>query len=186
MNSYYLDKGNLKIIRGNFLEKGMIRLDGFVEENLYERLKREIEKEKFIHEKIATKFSYSACKLPALAREILDSPELRFIVQNIYRKKLGKLNLEVRKFGHRDYTLIHDSILKKDTLEFIFFVCEQWNPKWGGNKVYVKKEKSYVFPPRGNSFVLVENKKELKGFVQYVNHLSKKNKFTAVEGFFSV
>lgn len=183
MNSYYLDKENLRMIGKEFEKIGMVRLDGFVEENLYEELKQEVLKEKFIREKTATKFSFSKSKSSLLAREIFDSPELKFIVENIIGKKFSNVKLDLRRFSHRDYTLIHDSKLKKNKFEFLFFICENWNSKWGGNKVYVLNGKSYVFPPRGNSFILVENKKDLKGFLQYVNHLCGRNKFYLIEGF---
>lgn len=184
INQNYLNKGNLKIIKKEFHKSKMIRLDSLLKKNSYEKLKREIQQEKFVHEKIATKFSYSKCKLPTLAREVFDSPELKFIVQNIVGGRLGKINLELKKFKHKDYTIIHDSGIKQNQLEFFFFVCNLWNQKWGGNKIYIKKGKSYIFPPRENSFILIQNQRNAKDFIQYVNHLAKKNYFYIIEGVF--
>src|SRR3990167_5495938 len=131
MNSYYLDKKNLEIIGREFSKIKIIRLEGFIEENLYETLKREI----------------------------------------------GK-----NKFSHKNYAIIKDEPNKKEELEFFFFICESWNPIWGGNKALIKKEKTFVFPPGGNSFILAQKEKDAKEFTQYVNNLSTNRSFIIIEG----
>ena len=182
MNSYYLDKKNLEIIGREFSKIKIIRLEGFIEENLYETLKREIGKNKFSHKKVPDKFSFSESKNSKLTNQILGSPELEYIVQNIIKKSVKVSGIKTKKFSHKDYAIIKDEPNKKEELEFFFFICESWNPIWGGNKALIKKEKTFVFPPGGNSFILAQKEKDAKEFTQYVNNLSTNRSFIIIEG----
>lgn len=181
MNSYYLDKENLKIISQEFKKTGLVRLDGFIEENLYENLKREIKNNKFVQDKIPDSHSFAESKNSPLTSQILATQEIKYIIENITNSKVKSVEVTTKKFRHRDYTIIKDEQQKKE-LEFIFFICESWDPNWGGNKVYVKGEHSLVFPPRGNSFVLTQKSKDTKDFLQYINHLAENREIILVEG----
>ena len=186
INQNYLNKYNLEIIKKQFSKYKMIRLGFFIENKLYKKLKREIQKEKFEKKKIADKFSYSACSSAKSIKNIFNSDELKFVIESILNKKINKIKLEIKKFQHGNYTLMHDSNINKDNLKFYLFICNSWNPKWGGNKVYIKKEKSYVFSPNGNSFILIRNEKNSKNFIQYINHQARNNKLIILQGGFDL
>jgi len=182
MNSFYLTKENLKIISQEFSKSKVVRLDGFIEENLYENLKKETTKNKFKHTKTPDKFSFSESKNSNLTNQILKSPELEYIIKNITRSGFKIKRLKTKKFTHKDYTIVRDEPNKKKEMGFFFFICESWNPLWGGNKVLIKKNKTLVFPPRGNSFILIQKEKGVKEFIQYVNNLAKNQSITLIEG----
>lgn len=183
INSIYLDKNNLKEIEREFSKAKMVRLDGFIEENLYEKLKKEVKKSLAHEKKIPDKFSFSSLEISRLTKQILDSEEMNYILENITCEKIKSVKIEARKFSHKDYTLLHDSEESSNSqIEFFLFISESWNPSWGGNKVYLKKGKSFIFPPRGNSLIIVKKDRQTNSFVQYINHLAGNNFETIIEG----
>ena len=119
---------------------------------------------------------------------LFNSEEFLDFVERLIGKKIGKAKIKIKKFRHKDYTLLHDEEMKKEKekrLEFFFFICEDWNFLYGGNKIFVigeKNEKTFVFTPSGNSFSLVNKDKNIKEFVQYVKHFARDREFVIVEG----
>src|SRR3989344_4170689 len=116
MNSYYLDKKNLEIIGREFSKIKIIRLEGFIEENLYETLKREIGKNKFSHKKVPDKFTFSESKNSKLTNQILGSPELEYIVQNKKNlaQKLRNHQRRTKQKGRIRIFLLHLRIMEPD------------------------------------------------------------------------
>ncbi|KAJ8271897.1 hypothetical protein COCON_G00107560 [Conger conger] len=85
---------------------------------------------------------------------------------------------EVRRWGHGDYTLVHDTDL--DNTEFALDLllhcgCEDWQTEFGGFTSYIangEDEELLTVNPENNSLALVYRDKETLKFVKHINHRS--------------
>lgn len=182
INKNYLDKKSITAIKKEFKNKGVVKLDYFLESKEYNKLKKSVKKIRFFQKKAPDTFSYSTSKSNPDISKLLNIKEIKNFIKQIAGDNYNLSNLSIKKFKHRDYSIMHDSGKIEKGLEFIFFLCENWNPMWGGNKVYVKNEKTFLFTPKGNSFILINNKKFSKTFTQYINHLANKNSIILING----
>ncbi len=80
-----------------------------------------------------------------------------------------------RRFGHRDFILLHDHEEPKPGWRSYFFL-DEWDPAWGGRIVFVKDgEYLGVVTPQANTLLIVKQEKGVRMFVEYVNHHAGKN-----------
>ncbi|XP_064191489.1 prolyl 3-hydroxylase OGFOD1 [Anguilla rostrata] len=83
---------------------------------------------------------------------------------------------EVRRWGHGDYTLVHDT--DQDNTEFALDLllhcgCEDWQTEFGGFTSYIangEDEELLMVSPENNSLALVYRDKETLKFVKHINH----------------
>ncbi len=184
INPTYLQKKVIARIKNSYLKSASksLRLESFFRNAVYNKLENAIKKLKFKYIKIPDRHSHSEVKLNKEINEIFNSKEFINFAQEITHKKTKKINVSTKKFKHGDYTLIHDSELKNKRIEFFFFICHKWKIEFGGNKVYVKGNKSFVFAPTKNTLVIIKREKSDKNFVQYINHRSGKRGVILIEG----
>ena len=202
INKIYLDPTVQSQIRKVFQKSKVARIDNFLNNKEYNKIKKLANKLKFSHTKIPDKYSFSVANSKEM--QTLFAKEITPFIQNIAKAKPGHIeikkslsrrsglldaqdrlsNLDIKKFSHRDYTLLHDEEKSKvpKRVEFFFFISPDWNPLHGGNKVYVKKGRSLIFPPKANSLVIVEIDSKTNSFLQYINHKVKKKSFIIIEG----
>lgn len=176
INKVYLDENVLKSMGEFFSENGFLVLSDFFEKECYEQTETSLESsgERKI---IPDKYSYGEL-------ESAESEEVHSFIRKIAGEEDLKFKTEVKKFGHRDFTLLHDSETVGERYEFFIFVCDEWDSEWGGMKVYADSSDSdpLVFLPIGNTFCLVRKGEDMGSFIKYINNHAGENKFVLVEG----
>lgn len=81
-----------------------------------------------------------------------------------------------RRFGHRDFILLHDHEEPTPGWRAYFFL-DEWDPVAGGRIVFVKDgENLGVVTPQANTLLIVKQEKGVRMFVEYVNHHAGKNR----------
>lgn len=81
-----------------------------------------------------------------------------------------------RRFGHRDYTLMHDELPEQPGVLALLFL-DDWDARWGGQLVFMRDGMTLgQFTPSANTLLVVERKKGVRSFVQYINHRAGKRK----------
>ncbi|XP_066569624.1 prolyl 3-hydroxylase OGFOD1 [Amia ocellicauda] len=85
---------------------------------------------------------------------------------------------ELRRWGHGDYTVVHDTDLHNAefALDLLFYCgCEDWQPESGGFTSYIangEDEELLTINPENNALGLVYRDKETLKFVKHINHHS--------------
>ncbi len=184
VNGVYLDDKTLKEMNKSYLNSGVLKLERFLKDEIYSELSKLLKGLKGEHVKIADRYSYSEMGDLSGVGKLFSSSDFLNFTGKIAGKNFDKIDLQIFGFGHKDYTLLHDSEDDRKGTEFIFIFSEKWDKKWGGYIVYTDNEdKSLIFLPQGNNFALV-NKEGLGRFVKYINHLAKEESFILVLGRF--
>ena len=168
INSAYLLPKNIIKIKKHMEKRGMVRLEYFLTQESFDKLKKEAQKLDFYRKKQPNQFSYSMSAATA------NIEMLKKFSSNFLKIR----NWQIKKFQRRDYTLLNDKYKSKN--KALFFICENWNSKAGGNFIVRKNNSSFVFPPKPNTLLLIKNLEH--NFIQYINHKAKTKSFIIVEG----
>ncbi len=160
----------------------LLHIPHFFSISFYESLLKEVENSKEVHTKIPDKYSYSnIATLDNL--NFLKSKDFIRWLSDITGKKIEKIKIQIKKYGHKDYLLLHDSETIGEHLEFFILVMSSWDNRWGGYTVYVSQNQvPIIFPLEGNSFSLIAKEKDRHKFIQYINHYAGREKLTIIEG----
>jgi len=177
INPAYQDEEVIKTIRQTFKKTGMVHLDNFMDEKSYILLKEKSKKLKFTYKKIPDSFSYSVSS----QKNFFESFDFKNYLKRVSDKNIRLTATTIKRFSHRDYTIIKDG-QKTSELLFVFFLVDRWEIRWGGNKVMTTKDESYVFPPRANSLLIIKKTPYTKEFLQYINHKAERNHMILIEG----
>ncbi len=180
ITALYQNKSILKKVKQEFEKSNIIKLESFFTPTFYEELKAEVEVLKFKHKKVADKYSFSESPDSGKIASFLQDKEMEFFFDILTGKKISEI--KVKKFSHKDYTLLHDSAISSEQTKALIFVCEKWPPDLGGNFVFTKSDgKTFYITPMENTISLVKKKKDWKEFVQYINHQSAQRKIFVIE-----
>ncbi len=156
----------------------LILLQDFLDKESYASIMEGLKKSKWKGEKIPDKHSYSTLKN--------ENIENIFYGMNAFFSKVTGKNkiseLKVMRFGHRDYTLIHD-LESRDETQFFFFSFDSWKNEWGGSIVYSDEEGNpIIFPPLKNGLGIIDKGKGINNFVKYVNCMAEDNCLFLITG----
>lgn len=134
------------------------------------------------------KMSFTSLKLPQTLRALFASPAFYEFVRNATGIRATDVRLGALRFGHRDFTLLHDDAPAGERFIFAYMLASSWEPSWGGSLVfsYGDERDPFIFEPKGNVFVLIKTTKGLRDFVKYVNHRAGKESLTYLFGEFLV
>lgn len=190
INSFYKNKDILEKIKKSYKENNpnhVLLLD-FFEKDFYLKLKNKSHSERVKLEKTPNKFSYEELNSNSF-EEVVDLRELNEFIGKILSRKTKLSNLRIRKFSHKDYTIIHDEQEHSEQEKFILFIPsrEVFNLSSGGQKVFQLDggKENIKFTPKENSLVLIKQGKEDYDFIQYLNNLVGKESLIVVEGVLS-
>ena len=173
MHKHYVSGGNV------------IYLPDFLAEQEYGRLLSLLHRAEGVRGRVADRFSCTSLDVPQI-RELFTSQEFIALIRAVIRKKVQSCTIGIKRYGHRDYHLIHDSETIGARLEFQFLLMERWHTSWGGHTVYTAMQREpLLMPLRGNGFLLIQKPRAMHSFVQYINHLAEKEMMTVVEGVFA-
>lgn len=176
----YKNENILSEIKKEFIKNDIIKLESFFLKSFYDVLKEESENLKFKHKKIPDRFSYSESEKKDKIKSLLDTKDFQNFIHFITGKKISSFS--VRKFSHRDYTILHDEESKIQKTKLLIFICEKWEPDLGGNFVFTKSDgKTFYITPMENSLAIINEQKDWREFVQYVNHLSNQREIIVID-----
>ncbi len=180
INKNYTDKEIVMQIKDAFDENGFVKLESFFDDDLNEK----INGVKGKIAKIPDRYSYTMID-DITFENIFNGDKFKEFLGDVIGKKVGKINLKVKKFSWKDYTLVHDDEAGKEETRFFFIIAYKWENEFGGQIVYITENglgNPLVFPIVGNSFCIIRKRKDMHSFVKYVNNLAGKNSFVVVEG----
>ncbi|MBX4211911.1 hypothetical protein KW787_00445 [Candidatus Pacearchaeota archaeon] len=180
INPIYLNSEVKEQMKQSFRENGMIKLPNFLTRDVHNKLLEDIKKQEGKGEKVPDRFSFRQYNQIKIVKDL--SKQLSELISAIIGKTV-KMQFNIRGYGHRDYTLIHDSELSGKKIEFFYVISPPWDSAWGGNKVYTGSDEPLVFAPEDNSFCLVDKRKDMNSFIQYINHRAGNNSYIILEGF---
>lgn len=179
INKIFLDEKNILEISRNMEKMKIIKLDNFIDN--YSEIEGRICKLKFIKKRIPDKFSYSEAKSSFL-KNMFNCSEFIEYISGIAGIRFKRAEIKILRFGHKDYTLMHDSLRSEDGFHFVLFFCDGWGAEWGGNKVILKNGQNFVLTPSRNSFIFFKLDRGNMEFFQYIRYFAGKREFFALEG----
>ncbi|HME86790.1 MAG TPA: hypothetical protein VKE88_00045 [Candidatus Nanoarchaeia archaeon] len=177
-NQGYFTKTMLATIKTSFKankELPSVQLQSFISKNAYNSLQKEISKLKFKNEYVVLHHRYARAELPVKLQKEFVSKELVSFISSITGKKIKKLS--AIQLQSTSYQIIDDRNLEKPGFDIIFDLSSDWDDSFGGSIVYVDGSGEYTkIPSQANSLLIVERKKGVQKFIQYVNHHAQKKK----------
>lgn len=177
INKIYLNDKIIQGIKKELKEKNFVLLDSFFDSSFYEKIKKESAREEFKKKFVYNKYSFLEMQSKKIEKDFLSAQFIEFL-EEVLNLKIKNFEISIRKFGHGDYTLLHDSEKEKSKIGFLFFICDDWNLNFGGNVFY--KEKNLIVNPKENRFFVM--KKSSRKFVKYLNNKCGKKNFVLIEG----
>ncbi len=182
VNGVYMNEEVVGQMKESYSQSGVIKLERFLKPEVYSELFNLVKDIRGDHVKIADRYSYEELGDLSGVGKLFNSNDFSEFISKISGKRFDEVNVNILGFKHRDYTLLHDSEDNREGMEFMFVFADKWKKEWGGYITYTdNEEKSYIFEPEGNCFILID-KKGIVGFVKYINNLAKNEKFILVWG----
>lgn len=173
INPAYLKEETKKKVRKSFLHSDFpaVILKDFFSKDYYQQLQKNISSLNFKKDLVVLHHSYAVSNFKIVSKELLDF--LSFVT----KKKIDELIFTVYLLTWKDYMILNDKYLEKLGIDVVIDMTDGWNPDWSGVITYTDGRGTvYPLPPVGNSLVVVERKKGLQKYVQYVNHYGKEKK----------
>lgn len=183
VNEIYLQEHVLREMRRSFSSSGVLKLEGFLKEEVFRELMKLLGDVRGEHVKVPNRYSYDEIRSLSWMERLFTSGEMIQFVRYLANGDFEEVALGMRGFGQGDYTLLYDSDSRAGT-DFFFIFCDAWEDAWGGQMIYTENTeggKTLVFPIVGNSFVVVREN-EMGYFIKYVNHLAGKKRFILIKG----
>ena len=177
VNPIYLTKENLQKIKESFLnsEFPAVILKDFFNTKSFEELNKKVNSLNFKKEVNLLSHSYSSSDIT------LDSKEFLNFLSNVLSDK-NKFTFKAYIFTWKDYLILNDEFVEKPGLDIIINISD-WNPGWGGVINYTGgKGDAYPIPVEKNSLAIVNRRKGIQKFVQYVNHYGKNRERIVIIG----
>lgn len=173
LNPAYLKEETKQKVRKSFLhsEFPAVLLNDFFSKEFYAELKKKASSLDFKREQVVVHHSYAVSTFKITSKEL--SEFLSFVI----KKKVTELNITAFNLTWKDYQILNDKYLKKPGIDIIIDLTDAWNADLGGVVTYTDGRGTvYPITPAGNSLAMVERKKNLQKYIQYVNHYAKDKK----------
>jgi hypothetical protein len=178
LNSKYLapamKKKMLSAFKSNSKVPSISLQDIFVEQ-YHSALLKEVSTLPFKKKIDKMRYSYFSSEPSKTLHSLLNSSEVLSLVSTFCKKKAKKIEGRFYLFSWKDYTLLHDKAVLKPGIDIVLDLTPSWDPSFGGSAVYADgagEFHSLLIAP--NTLTIVERKKGVQHFVQYVNHHAKK------------
>ncbi|MEK6760347.1 MAG: hypothetical protein AABX93_00300 [Nanoarchaeota archaeon] len=179
INKIYLNQDAIRGIKKELDTKKFVMLDEFFNKNFYSSLNKEISNGKFSKREIFDRYSFFETSNKKFENFFI-APQFVEFLEEILGTKIKTINFSARKFQHGNYTLLHDSEKSDGKIEFIFFMTNSWDEKFGGSVFYPGKREPLIVNPMKNRFFIFKGKS--RKFVKYVNNLAGKKNFILIGG----
>ena len=186
INKVYLDPKTLEKIRPEFKpekEFPSVVLFQFLETTEYAKIRKEILGLDYAQQWVLLSHSYSCAELsPGLKIFFKGNEFLNFLSQIVHRH-VKSMELQAYAFGRKDYTILTDQIVEEPGIDIIFDVTGEWDERAKGLIIYKDSKENFIsLPIQGNMLAIVERKKGVSRYVQYVNHYAQTKKRQVVMG----
>lgn len=135
------------------------------------------------------RMSFGSLELPQSLRALFVSPAFLDFVRAASGIKVKDVRLGALRFGHRDFTLMHDDAPAHGRCMFVYMIApNSWESTRGGSLVfsYGDERDPLIFEPRANSFILLKTEKGMRDFIKYINHTAGKEQVTYLFGEFLI
>src|SRR3989344_3654928 len=110
VNDIYLNEGAIKQMKDSYLNSGkVLKLEKFLKPQIYEELIKLIGDMRSEKLKIADRYSYEDLGDLSGVAKLFNSEDFLNFINSLSEEKFDKINLKISGFGHKDYTLLHDS-----------------------------------------------------------------------------
>ncbi len=173
LNSIYLKEETKQKVRKSFLHSDFpaVILKDFFDKDFYLELQRKMSSLVFKKETVILHHSY------AVSNFRLPSKELDSFLSFVTKKKIDEVNFTAYLLTWKDYMILNDRYIEKPGIDVIIDLTDNWNTDRGGIVTYTDGRGTvYPLAPAGNSLAIVERKKNLQKYIQYVNHYGKEKK----------
>lgn len=172
INPVYLKEQMIKAIRQKLQTEGsvsVVTLADFLVEKEFKRLCLELSKLSYVSQKHPLQHSYSSTERSHMVQELVLSEKLGSFISKIIGKTPSLF--QIRRFGWKDYTILHDEAEALGEFEVFFDASSEWDVCAGGALMYVDGIGEYFkVPVCGNQLIIVRRSRGVQRFVQYVNH----------------
>lgn len=193
INKTYTNSQVKEEMQTYFLENAFISLPDFSNENLIE-LKKSILK-------FNLKENYKPLELKMRRvnlKECFDTTILEFIeyfksvefleyVESVTDLELEFDSIQLNVYSHKDFIILSDKQEKKERLNVIFDISDEWDSEFGGILTYTTKEEEVFYvEPSFNSLTILYKPNEVMKYLKYINNLSENKKIIRFELEFKV
>jgi len=178
VNQAYQKEETKQKIRKTFLHGDFpaVILKAFFSKEFYEGLIKKVSSLHFKKDIVVLHHSYAVSNFKISSKEFCD------FISFVIKKKVEEVSFTAYSLTWKDYLILHDRYVEKPGIDIIIDVTDHWNTEWGGVVTYTDGRGNYYpLSPAENSLALVERKKGLNKYLQYINHYGKeKNRILLV------
>lgn len=175
----YLTEESEQQLRRAFLadkEFPSVACKDFLDAAPYRELQKHMQRLRFQREEQPGGHCFGKAALPAALREILESKEVLGFLESLLNKKIKKIAWNAYCFQWKDYWLLPEQS-EPAAHEVLFDLSGEWREDASGLIVLRDAHGNFLkLPAGGNIVAVVERKKGLRRYVQYVNHYAGKQK----------
>ena len=173
LNPIYLKDETKQKVRKSFLHSDFpaVMLNEFFTPQFYLDLQKKVSALNFKKDTVILHHSYLISNIK------LSSSELCNFLSFITKKKIDELTFRAYLLSWKDYMILNDKYLEKPGVDVIIDLTEAWNSEYGGILTYTDGRGTvYPISSAGNNLAVVERKKTLHKYIQYLNHYAKDRK----------
>ncbi len=186
LNPLYLYEAVQDQMRSSFEKSkpSVLLLTDFLTSRSYEAFARIVGEFKETRVEEPDRLFFSSLAIPQAQRAFFASPSFFDFVRNATGVKPRDVKLEARRFGHRDFTLLHDDQLSSERFVFFYTLTSDWNASSGGSIVFSfgDAREPLIFEPKANSLIILKVPKGMREFVKYINHTAGNKTITYISG----
>jgi len=173
INPIYLKEETQQKVRKSFLHSDFpaVLLHDFFSKDFYAELKKKVSLLDLKKENTVLHHSY------AVAASRISSEALAEFLSFVTKKKGEEINFTAYLLTWKDHQILNDKYLEKPGIDIVIDLTEEWDADWGGVVTFTDGRGTvYPLPPAANSVAIVERKKNLQKYIQYVNHYGSEKK----------
>ena len=173
LNAIYLKEETKQKVRKSFLHSDFpaVILKDFFTAEYYTQLKKKVSSLDFKNSSVVLHHAYAVSDIKITSKELCEF--LSFVT----KKKIDEISFRAYLLSWRDYQILNDKYLEKPGIDIVIDLIDDWNSDLGGVVTFTNGRGTvYPIAPAGNSLAIVERKKGLQKYIQYVNHNAEEKK----------
>ena len=188
LNPIYLQEETMQALKKAFTEQDIphIQLQDFFTPEKAKTILQHFQRAHYQQQYVPDKYNYArADQLGSLAtvQEVFQDLLMKLWLEEITGKKSTASQINILRFTHGDYTLIHDSETPEEGILLIYDPVTPWPIEAGGYDVFTLPEKDpLVIQPQANTLTIIAITKETRQFTKYVNSLCRDKKRYCLKG----
>jgi len=190
INDIYLNDSTLEEAQTFFETEAFIQFNDFLENKNINKLKNKLENapSKLLYNPMKyKKFQIEFEKIYDLEliklMEFFRSKDFLEYIEKIVGFNINYKSINISKYSHKDFTLIHDDFQEKeDVVDVIFDLSDSLSENMGGILTYATKEEEIFYLESGfNSLSILYKPETVVSYLKYINNLSKGKKILRFE-----